>query len=159
VPLAEQDTALWYLPMVREAEDKLRTAGGLKQPGRFQLEAAIQSVLVQSRLTRADMRLPAWTLHRLLAEKAPTIGNLVGLAAATAEVRGPEAGLRELAQLPETVTMEYQPFWALKAQLLKQLGTDGQATETAFRQAIGLTEDRAIRAYLVGKSTPHRGEQ
>ena len=49
VPLAEQDTALWDLPMAREAEDKLRTAGGLRQPGRFQLEAAIQSVLVQSR--------------------------------------------------------------------------------------------------------------
>ena len=153
VPLAEQDTALWDLPMAREAEEKLRTAGGLKQPGRFQLEAAIQSVLVQSRWTGADMRLPTWTLHGLLAQKAPTIGNLVGLAAATAEVHGPETGLRELAQLPQAVTMNYQPYWALKAQLLKQLGTDPQATETAFRRAIGLTEDGSVRAYLVGKST------
>jgi RNA polymerase sigma-70 factor, ECF subfamily len=157
VPLAAQDIALWNLPMAREAEDKLRTAGGLKQPGRFQLEAAIQSVLVQSRLTGADLRLPTWTLHGLLAQKAPTIGNLVGLAAATAEVHGPEAGLRELAQLPETVTRDYQPFWALKAQLLQQLGTDRQATETAFRQAIGLTEDGAVRTYLIGKSTQQAG--
>ncbi len=28
VPLAEQDTALWNLPMAREAEDRLRKAGG-----------------------------------------------------------------------------------------------------------------------------------
>ena len=153
VPLAEQDTALWYMPMAREAVEKLRTAGGLKRPGRFQLEAAIQSVLVQSRLTGADLRLPTWTLHELLAQKAPTIGNLVGLAAATAEVHGPETGLRELAQLPEAATMDYQPFWALKAQLLQQLGTDRQATETAFRRAIGLTEDGAVRAYLIGRST------
>jgi RNA polymerase sigma-70 factor, ECF subfamily len=153
VPLAEQDMALWNMPMAREAEEKLRTAGGLKQPGRFQLEAAIQSVLVQSRWTGADMRLPTWTLHGLLAQKAPTIGNLVGLAAATAEVHGPEAGLYELAQLPEAVTGDYQPFWALKAQLLQQLGTDQQATETAFRRAIGLTEDGAVRAYLIGRST------
>lgn len=153
VPLAEQDTALWDLPMARVAAERLRTAGGLKQPGRFQLEAAIQSVLVQSRLTGADLRLPTWTLHQLLAQKAPTIGNLVGLAAATAEVHGPEIGLRELAQLPEAATMDYQPFWALKAQLLQQLGADQQATATAFMRAIGLTEDGAVRAYLIGKST------
>ena len=153
VPLAEQDTMLWDLPMAREAEENLRTAGGLKQPGRFQLEAAIQSVLVQSRVTGADMRLPTWTLHGLLAQQAPTIGNLVGLAAATAEVHGPETGLNELAQLPEAVTGDYQPFWALKAQLLQQLGADKHATATAFRRAIGLTEEGAVRAYLIGKST------
>jgi RNA polymerase sigma-70 factor (ECF subfamily) len=157
VPLAEQDTALWNLPMAREAEDRLRTAGGLMRPERFQLEAAIQSVLVQSRLTGADLRLPTWTLHALLAQKAPTIGNLVGLAAATAEVHGPEAGLRELAQLPEAATGTYQPFWALKAQLLQQIGADRQATEAAFRQAIGLTEDGAVRAFLIGKSTRQAG--
>lgn len=157
VPLAEQDTAHWNMPMAREAEDRLRTAGGLKQPGRFQLEAAIQSVLVQSRLTGADLRLPAWTLYGLLAQKAPTIGNLVGLAAATAEVHGPGAGLHELAQLPEAVTRDYQPFWALKAQLLQQLATDRQATEAAFRRAIGLTEDGAVRAYLIGRSTKQAG--
>lgn len=159
VPLAEQDTALWNLSMAREAEDKLRKAGGLRQPGRFQLEAAIQSVLVQSRLTGADLCLPTWTLHGLLAQKAPTIGNLVGLAAATAEIYGAEAGLRELTQLPESMTMDYQPFWALKAQLLQQLGTDPKATATAFSRAIGLTEDGAVRAYLIGKSTQHTGKR
>jgi RNA polymerase sigma-70 factor, ECF subfamily len=153
VPLAKQDMALWDMPMAREAEDTLRTAGGLKQPGRFQLEAAIQSLMVQSRLTGADLRPQTWTLHGLLAEMAPTIGNLVGLAAATAEAHGAEAGLHELAQLPEAMTRDYQPFWALKAQLLQQLSTDPQATETAFQRAIGLTEDGAVRAYLITKST------
>lgn len=157
VPLSEQDTALWNLEMAHEAEQKLRTAGGFKKPGRFQLEAAIQSVQVQSRLTGTDLRLPAWTLHGLLAQKAPTIGNLVGLAAATAEVHGPEVGLHELAQLPEAMTMDYQPFWALKAQLLQQLATDQEATAKAFSRAIGLTEDEAIRAYLINRSTQQTG--
>jgi RNA polymerase sigma-70 factor (ECF subfamily) len=157
VPLAEQDTALWNMPMAREAEDRLRTAGRLKQPGRFQLEAAIQSVLVHARLTGADLRLPVWTLHGLLAERAPTIGNLVGLAAATADAHGPEAGLRELDQLPEAMTRDYQPFWALKAQLLQQLATDPQATAMAFSRAVGLTEDGAVRAYLLSKATRQSG--
>lgn len=152
VPLAEQDATRWNMPMAREAEDTLRTAGSLKQPGRFQLEAAIQSVLVRSRLTGADLRLPVLTLHGLLAQTAPTIGNLVGLAAATAEIHGPEAGLHELAQLPASSTVDYQPFWALKAHLLQQQATDRQATATAFGHAIGLTEDGAVRAYLIGKS-------
>ena len=99
------------------------------------------------------MRLPKWTLYRLLAEKAPTIGNLVGLAAASAEVHGPEAGLNELAELPEPLTRDYQPFWALKAQFLQQLGNDQKAIAAAFKRAIGLTEDEAVRAYLIDKST------
>lgn len=152
VPLAEQDAALWTMPMAHEAEDRLRTAGGQKQPGRFQLEAAIQSLMVQSHLTGADLRVPALKLHGLLAEHAPTIGNLVGLAAAAAEVHGPEAGLLELDQLPDAMTRDYQPFWALKAQLLQKLGGDTNATATAFRRAIGLTEDAAVRAWLMAKS-------
>jgi RNA polymerase sigma-70 factor (ECF subfamily) len=153
VPLAEQDTALWNLGMAREADDILRIAGGLQQPGRFQLEAAIQSVLVHSRLTGADLRLPALALHGLLAQQAPTIGNLVGLAAATAEVHGPAAGLHELAQLPDAMTGNYQPFWALQAHLLQQLGSDRHAIAMAFSRAIGLTEDEAVRAYLIEKSS------
>lgn len=153
VPLVEQDTALWDQPMAREAEERLRTAGRLKRPGRFQLEAAIQSVLVESRLTGVDMRLPMWKLHGLLAQQAPTLGNLVGLAAATGELHGPEAGLNELAQLPEAVIRDYQPYWALKAQLLQQLGGEQHATTAAFNRAIGMTEDGAVRAYLINKST------
>jgi len=103
------------------------------------------------------MRLPNWTLYRLLAEKAPTIGNLVGLAAATAEVHGAQAGLNELAQMPEQVTRDYQPFWALKAQLLQQLGRDQSATDEAFKRAIGLTEDQVVRAYLIDKSMQKTG--
>ena len=153
VPLAEQNTAHWNIPMAQEAEDRLRLAGALKKPGRFQLEAAIQSLLVQSRLTGADLRLPAWTLHRLLAEKAPTIGNLVGLAAAKAEVHGPAAGLDELARLPEEMTRDYQPYWALKAHLLHEIATDPEVTASAFARAIGLTEDASVRAYLIAKAS------
>ncbi len=58
------------------------------------------------------------------------------------------------------MTIDYQPFWALKAQLLQQLGADPQqATATAFSRAIGLTEDGAVRAYLIGKSTQQTGRR
>ena len=44
VPLDKQDTALWSQPMMDEAEEHLRTAATFRQMGRYQLEAAIQSV-------------------------------------------------------------------------------------------------------------------
>ena len=44
VPLSEQDPKLWSLPLIEEAERHLAQASKSGQLGRFQLEAAIQSV-------------------------------------------------------------------------------------------------------------------
>ena len=115
-------------------------------------------------LEAAGIRVPVGSVCEVRMEgQAPVIAEVVGFSGdraylmPTAEVHGPEEGLHALAQLPEAVTMDYQPFWALKAQLLQQLGADQQATATAFRRAIGLTEDGAVRAYLIGKSTHQAG--
>src|SRR5499426_1727224 len=43
VPLSRQDVTIWDRPMVEEAEKILATASRVGRPGRFQLEAAIQS--------------------------------------------------------------------------------------------------------------------
>jgi RNA polymerase sigma factor (sigma-70 family) len=53
VPLDQQDPNLWSRPLMEEAEDHLRTAAGFKRIGRYQLEAAIQSIR-QSRADRAN---------------------------------------------------------------------------------------------------------
>src|SRR4030095_4813876 len=44
VPLDQQDTALWSQSMIDEAETHLHSAAAFKRMGRYQLEAAIQSV-------------------------------------------------------------------------------------------------------------------
>ena len=44
IPLSEQDTQQWSLPLIDEAERHLAAASNRIRPGRFQLEAAIQSV-------------------------------------------------------------------------------------------------------------------
>src|SRR5262249_39415284 len=43
VPLDQQDVARWSRAMIDEAEDVLTAAASAGRPGRFQLEAAIQS--------------------------------------------------------------------------------------------------------------------
>ena len=47
VPLARQDPGLWSTASIQEAENLLRQASALGRPGRFQIEAAIQSVHAQ----------------------------------------------------------------------------------------------------------------
>jgi len=148
VPLSLQDVALWARPMVEEAEEVLATASLAGRPGRFQLEAAIQSAHARRIVTgRTD-----WDAIALLYEGlllcAATIGARVGHAAALAEVRGADAGLAAIEAIPRESIATYQPYWALRAHLLKRLGRDAEATR-AFERAIGLSEDRAVREFLV----------
>src|ERR1700692_3896181 len=44
IPLSEQDSQQWSLPLIEEAVSNLAEASGCRHAGRFQLEAAIQSV-------------------------------------------------------------------------------------------------------------------
>lgn len=55
VPLGEQDTLLWDVPMIEEAEALLRRASFGGDTGRYQIEAAVQSAHIVRRLSgRAD---------------------------------------------------------------------------------------------------------
>jgi len=49
VPLAEQDVAEWNQDLIGEAEELLLKASAMRRPGRYQIEAAIQSAHVVRR--------------------------------------------------------------------------------------------------------------
>src|SRR5579863_4700305 len=53
VPLSEQKVGRWDKAAIEEAEALLKAAGALGRPGRFQLEAAVQSAHAARRLTGA----------------------------------------------------------------------------------------------------------
>ncbi|MDP3321394.1 MAG: RNA polymerase subunit sigma-70, partial [Bosea sp. (in: a-proteobacteria)] len=90
-------------------------------------------------------------LYEGLARLAPTTGVLVSRAAALAEASGAETGLAALAALPAGDVLSYQPFWALKAHLLRRSGQDEAARE-AYGRAIGLSSDPAVRNFLMQAS-------
>ena len=96
MPLADQDPALWNQELISRAHEHLRAAHERGQLGRFQLEAAIQAV----HCARGRDGTTDWptllTLHRILQAVAPSLGSSVALAAVTAEVDGPAAGLAML---------------------------------------------------------------
>lgn len=150
VPLADQDPALWNRELIGRAHEHLRIAHARGQLGRFQLEAAIQAV----HCARERDGMTDWptllTLHRILQAIAPSLGSGVALAAVTAEVDGPAAGLATLdALLLEAgqPARMFQPARATRAHLLDLLGRKEEAV-AAYESAISLTHDTAEREYL-----------
>lgn len=150
IPLSEQDPGQWSLRLIGEAESLLVEASQRGYAGRFQLEAAIQSVHA-GRLRGGRTEWPAIVLfYEQLVRISPTLGIRTAHAAAVAEARGPEAGLALLEATDAKGVANYQPYWAVRAHLLERLGRRREASE-AFDRAIGLSEDLAVRRFLLQK--------
>src|SRR5262249_44533607 len=87
VPLRDQDVSRWSRPMIDEAEQLLEAAARSRAPGRFQLEAAIQSAHAQRAPTGATDWEAIALLYEGLLRCAPTVGARDAAAAALAEAR------------------------------------------------------------------------
>jgi RNA polymerase sigma-70 factor (ECF subfamily) len=150
VPLSEQDPAAWSAAAIREAEAELGTAARLGRPGRFQLEAAIQSVHVERAQTGRTDWAAIVVFYDHLVALAPTIGAHVARAAAVAEARGLAEGLAALDEIEAAATVTYQPYWAVRAHLLRSLGRAAEAA-AAYDRAIGLAVEPATRRFLLAR--------
>lgn len=150
VPLAEQDANLWSRTLIIEAENHLTLAARRGVFGRFQTEAAIQSVHVQRGVTGVTNHQALMALYDLLVSQEPSAGALVSRAAAYAEALGAERGLALLDELRPERIQTYQPYWAARAHLLAKLGQFQQAAD-AFGRAMALTEDQVVRNFLLEK--------
>jgi predicted RNA polymerase sigma factor len=147
VPISEQDTRLWSAARLEEAETSLSLAASFARPGRFQLEAAVQSAHVErARGGETDWAAIA-LLYEGLVRMAPTFGALVGRAAAVAEASGPARGLDLLDAIVPSAVETYQPYWAARAHFQQKLGRQREA-RAAFDRAIRLTEDDVVRSFL-----------
>jgi predicted RNA polymerase sigma factor len=151
VPLAEQDPRRWDPRDLVAAEAHLAEAARLAPtPGRFQLEAAIQSLHAKQVITGE----PEWPrisdLYDRLLATAPTIGAAIAAAAAIAQTRGADAGLRRLAGIESDRVTADQSYWAVAAHLHH---TAGHATEAidAYDRAAGLSTDPSVRQHLLGR--------
>jgi RNA polymerase sigma-70 factor, ECF subfamily len=134
--------------MIDEAENNLRAASAFKRAGRYQLEAAIQSIHVHRAVSGAIDWQEIALLYEGLVRLAPTIGAQVGRAVALAESGDVRAGVAALDAIPAERTASYQPWWAARAHLLRRLGRKAEAHQ-AFERAASLTDDPALRAYLL----------
>jgi RNA polymerase sigma-70 factor (ECF subfamily) len=148
VPLSRQDPALWSEDAIRAAEAELASAARLgRHRGRFQLEAAIQSVHADRRRTgRTDWEAVA-LFYEHLVRLAPALGARIAHAVAVSELRGPAAGLALLDDIGPSSVASHQPYWATRAHLLKRAGRKDEAVQ-AFDVAIALSREEAVRRFL-----------
>lgn len=121
VPLSDQDPREWVAPLIDEAE--------------------------RAHSDRTDWKVIARFYDQLVLI-APSLGAAVGRAAAHAEAKGAQAGLTVLDEVDSDAVTSYQPYWAVRAHLLGELGRSREAAD-AFDRAIGLSEDDAVRSFLL----------
>ncbi|WP_208324168.1 DUF6596 domain-containing protein [Diaminobutyricimonas sp. TR449] len=145
VPLDEQDPALWDAELIAAGERWLRHASRADRLGRFQLEAAIQSVHCARARTGDTDWAALLVLYEALVALAPTLGAQVSRAVTLARVDGPQTGLAALERIEGAD--RFQPVWAARAHLLAELGSTDAAAR-AYAKAISLTTEPGLREYL-----------
>ena len=148
IPLAQQDPSSWDANMIAEAESLLHRAGAMNGVGRYQLEAAIQSAhAVRARTGRSDWSAIVQLYDALLALSGSPVAA-VNRALAIAELHGPHQALEELDRVAgDPRLVEYQPYWAARADLLARIHARNEALH-AYSIAIGMERDPSVRRFL-----------
>ncbi|NBN64810.1 RNA polymerase subunit sigma-70 [Microvirga tunisiensis] len=147
VPLDRQDPRLWDRTRILEAEALLTVASRAGRFGRYQCEAAIQSVHVQRPLTGRLNLTALLKLYDLLVTHADSIGARIGRAVVLAETGDIGSARAELDDLPQDRVRRHQPWWVARSQVSLLAGDIADAI-ACLTEAIRLTERPEIRDHL-----------
>jgi len=144
VLLADQDRSRWDTGLIAEGQGLVRRCLRLGLPGPYQIQAAINAVHADAaRAADTDWDQIVRLYDQLLAI-APSPVAALNRAVAVAELDGPEAGLAAT----ERIALEgFYLFHAIRADLLRRLGRDGEAAQ-AYAAAIARTQNAAERDFL-----------
>lgn len=153
VPLDQQATDQWDQKNILWAERLLARARiqqatlGPAALGRYQLEAAIQSVHCARAITGRTDWVALSMLYEGLMCLAPSLGAAVARAVAVGHVQGPLAGQHALNSIDPSMLENYQPGWVARG-FLAQLAGDLHAAKQSYKRAIDLSPEPAIRRHL-----------
>jgi RNA polymerase sigma-70 factor (ECF subfamily) len=149
--LEEQDRGRWDRTAITEAHDLVVAALRGGSPGRFALQAAVAAVHAQAPSYAETDWVEVLGLYDELLRVWPSPVVALNRAVAVAMVRGPQAGLDELAGLDADSRLAgYRYLPATRADLLRRLGRTDEACD-AYRQALALTDNDAERAFLAAR--------
>ncbi len=157
VSIDDQDRSLWDQDRIRSGLAAVERAVRLRNPGEYQLQAAITALQIESR--DADWAQIA-ELYGALAALNPSAVVELNRAVAIGLADGAAAGLALLEPLLGDPALDrYQPLHAAHAELLSRAG-DAEGARQAYERAIELTANAVERAELerrlgaVSKSPP-----
>jgi RNA polymerase sigma-70 factor, ECF subfamily len=153
VLLADQDRRRWDRGLIAEGQAIVRACLRRNQPGPYQLQAAINAVHSDAPDAAATDWWQILQLYDQLLSLTPSPVVALNRAVAVAEVSGPAAAL----DLVDALDLRgYHLFHAIRADLLRRLGRDGEAA-LAYEAAIALTDNAAEREFLTGRLGAARG--
>ena len=148
VRLADQDRSRWDRARIAEGHDLVRTCLRRNRPGPYQIQAAIGAVHADSALTGSTDWKQIVALYDQLTVLRPDPIVRLNRAVALAEHDGPAAGLDALDDVDGDRLAEYQPYHAVRADLLARDGRTDEAA-AAYDRAIELTVNPVEAEFLV----------
>jgi RNA polymerase sigma-70 factor (ECF subfamily) len=146
VTLEEQDRALWDQGAIADGLALLERAMRFRQPGPYQVQAAIAALHAQARTAAETDWAQIAALYEKLREWSPSPVIALNHAAAVAMSAGPEEGLRRMDALASALE-GYYLFHAARADLFRRLGRRGEAGE-AYQRALDLASNPVEREFL-----------
>jgi RNA polymerase sigma-70 factor, ECF subfamily len=146
--LEEQDRARWDRAKITEGMDLLERALGLRNPGPYQVQAAISALHAQA-AEAADTDWPQIAaLYAELMRIMPSPVVELNRAVAVAMADGPLRGLALLERMEDRETLaQYYPYHVACADFLRRAGRFEEARE-AYRRALELCQNRAELSFL-----------
>jgi RNA polymerase sigma-70 factor (ECF subfamily) len=154
VLLADQDRTRWDPELIAEGQALVRRCLARGQPGRYQLQAAINAVHSDApTLAATDWRQVVALYDQLLALQ-PTPIIALNRAVAVAELDGPAAAL---ALVDELALDRHHRYHAVRADLLRRLDRPEEAA-AAYERAIPGAANRVERAFLERRLDALRGD-
>ena len=148
VPLSEQDPALWDRALIEAGDRYLHRLRNMEITGTRALQAALHGVWC-SRRSLADP--PPWptilTLYDALLRERDDLVVRLNRAVALAEVAGPAIALAELDAIACPRLDLFQPWHAVRGDLLNRLGRKAES-RAAYARAIEMADGQAEAAWL-----------
>ncbi|WP_329129871.1 sigma-70 family RNA polymerase sigma factor [Streptomyces sp. NBC_01476] len=148
VPLEEQDRGRWDRERIAEGTAVLDEALAVRQPGPYQVQAAIAACHAGAETAQATDWPQIALLYGELARMAPSPVVELNRAVAVAMAEGPRKGLELVESLAAAGRLAgYHLLPATRADLLRRLGERQQAA-AAYREALRLAPTEAERRFL-----------
>jgi RNA polymerase sigma-70 factor (ECF subfamily) len=145
VRLPDQDRSRWDAALVAEGHELVRRCLRRNRPGPYQVQAAVNAVHADAATVADTDWRQILALYDQLLAMTPTPVVALHRAVAVAEVHGAAAGLAVVDALDALDA--HGTFHAVRADLLRRLGRDGEAV-AAYERAAALAGNAAERRFL-----------
>ena len=156
VPLSGQDRSRWDAALIAEGTAVLDAAVARREPGPYQVEAAIAALHAAAPGFEATDWPQIAALYGTLARLTPSPVVEINRAVAVGMADGPQAGLAVLEPVLAAGTLTgYAPLHAAHADLLERLGSD--EAPAAWERAAKAAGNAALQRELHRRGTPDAG--